>query len=51
MLRGLRGPRPQAQSGNNGTGTGGGLTNALRDVTRYVPEQIFDNSQGGGQFG
>jgi outer membrane biosynthesis protein TonB len=51
VLRGLRGPRPQAQSGNNGTGTGGGLANALRDVGRYVPEQIFDNPQGGGQFG
>lgn len=51
VLRGLRGPKPQAQSGNNGTGTGGGLSNALRDVTRYVPEQIFNNPQGGGQFG
>jgi outer membrane biosynthesis protein TonB len=50
VLRGLRGPRPQAQSGNYGTGTGGGLANALRDVTPYVPEQIFDNPQGGGQF-
>jgi TonB family protein len=52
VLRGLRGPRPQAQSGNNGTGAGGGLSSALRDVTRYVPEQIFNNPQGGGgQFG
>jgi outer membrane biosynthesis protein TonB len=51
VLRGLRGPKPQARSGNNGTGTGGGLANALRDVGRYVPEQIFDNPQGGGQFG
>jgi TonB family protein len=51
VLRDLRGPRPQAQSGNNGTGTGGGLSNALRDVTRYVPEQIFNNPQGGGQYG
>jgi TonB family protein len=51
VLRDLRGPRPQAQSGNNGTGTGGGLANALRDVTRYVPEQIFNNPQGAGQFG
>jgi len=50
VLRGLRGPKP-AQSGNNGTGTGGGLSNALRDVTRYVPEQMFNNPQGGGQFG
>jgi TonB family protein len=51
ILSGLRGPRPQAQSGNDGTGTGGGLSNALRDVTRYVPQQMFDNPQGGGQFG
>ena len=51
VLRGLRGPKPQAQSGNNGTGTGGGLSNALRDVTRYVPEQVFNNPQGGGQYG
>ena len=51
VIRGLRGPKPQAQAGNNGTGTGGGLSNALRDVTRYVPEQIFNNPQGGGQFG
>lgn len=51
VIRGLRGPKPQAQSGNNGTGTGGGLSNAMRDVTRYVPEQIFNNPQGGGQFG
>jgi TonB family protein len=51
VLRGLRGPKPQAQSGNNGTGTGGGLSGALRDLTRYAPEQVFDNPQGGGQFG
>jgi TonB family protein len=51
VLRGLRGPRPQAQSGNDGTGTGGGLASALRDVTRYAPQQMFDNPQGGGQFG
>jgi outer membrane biosynthesis protein TonB len=51
VLRGLRGPRPPAQAGNNGTGVGGGLSSALRDVTRYVPEQIFNNPQGGGQFG
>jgi TonB family protein len=51
VLRNLRGPRPQAQSGGAGTGAGGGLSNALRDVTRYVPEQMFDNPQGTGQFG
>ncbi len=52
VLRGLRGPRPPAQSGNDGTGTGGArLADALRDVTRYVPQQMFDNSQGGGEFG
>jgi outer membrane biosynthesis protein TonB len=51
VLRGLRGPRPQAQSGSSGTGAGGGLSSALRDVARYVPEQIFNNPQGGGQFG
>lgn len=51
VLRGLTGPAPKPQSGNDGTGTGGSLANALRDVTRYAPAQIFDNSQGGGQFG
>ena len=51
VIRGLRGPKPLAQSGNNGTGAGGGLSSALRDVGRYVPEQIFNNPQGGGQFG
>jgi hypothetical protein len=51
LLRGLTGPAPKPPSGNNGTGTGGALSNALRDVTRYAPAQIFDNSQGGGQFG
>jgi TonB family protein len=51
VLRGLRGPRPPAQSGNNGTGAGGSLSRALSDVGRYVPEQTFDNPQGGGQFG
>jgi TonB family protein len=51
VLRGLRGARPQARSGNYGTGTGGGLSSVLRDVSRYVPEQIFNNPQGGGQFG
>jgi TonB family protein len=51
VIRGLRGPKPQARSGNNGTGTGGGLANAVRDVNRYVPEQLFNNPQGGGQFG
>jgi len=49
VLRGLRGPRPPAYSG--GSGTGGGLSGAMRDVGRYVPEQIFNNPQGGGQFG
>ena len=51
VLRGLRGPRPPTQAGNNGTGPGGSLSSALRDVTRYVPEQLFNNPQGGGQFG
>jgi len=51
VIKGLTGPSPRPQAGNNGTGTGGGLSNALRDVTRYAPAQIFENSQGGGQFG
>jgi TonB family protein len=51
VLRGLTGPRPPAQSGNNDSGPGGGLSSALRDVGRYVPQQMFDNPQGGGQFG
>ena len=50
VLRDLRGPSPPAPSGNNGIGSGGGLASALRDVTRYVPEQLFDNPQGGGQY-
>jgi len=51
ILRGLTGPRSKLQAGSGGTGSGGGLGDALRDVTRYVPQQVFDNSQGGGQFG
>jgi len=51
ILRGLSGPRPKPQAGSGGTGTGGGLGDALRDVTRYVPQQIYDNPQGSGQFG
>ncbi|MCX6552162.1 MAG: energy transducer TonB [Acidobacteria bacterium] len=51
VLRGLTGPAPMPRSGAGGTGTGGGLSEALRDVTKYVPQQIFDNPQGGGQFG
>jgi TonB family protein len=52
VLRALRGPRPQPQSGDSGAGTGGGrLGEAMRDVTRYVPQQIFENAQGGGEFG
>jgi TonB family protein len=51
ILRGLTGSRPKPQAGSGGTGSGGGLGDALRDVTRYVPQQVFDNSQGGGQFG
>jgi TonB family protein len=50
-FRGLKGPTPRPMAGDNGTGAGGSLSNALRDVTRYVPQQIFDNQQGGGQFG
>jgi TonB family protein len=51
VLRGLTGPAPKPQAGDNGSGAGGTLSNALRDVTRYVPQQIFENAQGGGQFG
>ncbi|HNV02286.1 MAG TPA: TonB family protein [Vicinamibacterales bacterium] len=52
VLRGLRGPRPPVKSGSDGSGSGGGvLGDALRNVTRYVPQQMFDNPQGGGQFG
>jgi outer membrane biosynthesis protein TonB len=52
IIRALRGPRPRAQSGNEGTGTGGGrLGEAMRDASRYVPSQIFENAQGGGEFG
>jgi TonB family protein len=51
LMRGLTGPRPKPQAGSGGTGTGGGLGDALRDVTRYVPQQIFDNPTGGGDFG
>ena len=49
--RGLTGPEPRPQSGNNGTGSGGTLANALRDVNRYAPAQMFENPQGGGDFG
>jgi len=51
VLRGLTGPRTRPQAGSGGTGSGGGLGDALKDVTRYVPQQIYDNPQGSGQFG
>ena len=50
-LRGLTGPAPTPQAGDSGTGTGGSLANALKDLTRYAPAQIFENAQGSGQFG
>ncbi len=40
----LPAPRPP---GGGGSGLGAGLANALRNVQRYVPGQIFDNPQGG----
>jgi TonB family protein len=49
-LRGLSGPPPLPRAGAGGT-EGSSLGNALRNVQRYAPPQIFDNSQGGGQFG
>ena len=46
-------PRPEAAGAvrEQRYGDGGGLANAVRDVNRYVPEQLFNNPQGGGQFG
>lgn len=49
-LRGLTGPAPPPRMGADGT-AGDRLGDALRNVQRYTPPQIFDNSQGGGQFG
>ena len=51
VLRGLTGPAPKPQAGNDGTGTGGSLRARCATSARYVPQQIFDNPQGGGQFG
>jgi TonB family protein len=50
VLRGLRGPAPLPQAGAGGV-SGDRLGDAIRNVQRYAPPQIFDNSQGGGQFG
>lgn len=47
-LRGLTGPAARPAAGG---GIGSGLGEALKNVQRYVPQQMFDNSQGGGQFG
>ncbi|MEW5980937.1 MAG: energy transducer TonB [Acidobacteriota bacterium] len=51
LLRGLRGPSPRdANAGSSGLGDR--LGEALRNVSQYYsPEQIFDNAQGGGEFG
>ncbi len=49
-LRGMTGPPPPPQAGAGGT-AGDRLGAALRNVQKYAPSQIFDNSQGGGQFG
>jgi len=46
MPRGLTGPPTLPRAGAGGT-----LGDALRNVQKYAPPQIFDNSQGGGQFG
>ena len=50
VLRGLTGPAPLPRAGANGT-VGDRLGDALRNVQKYAPPQLFDNSQGGGQFG
>ena len=51
VVRGLSGAAPKPRAGAGGTGTGGGLGDAIKDVTKYVPQQIFQNPQGGGEFG
>ncbi len=38
------GPRPQESGGGTGRG---GLSDAIRNVQRYVPSEMFDNPQGG----
>jgi TonB family protein len=50
VLRGLTGPAPLPRAGAGGT-AGDRLGDAIRNVQRYAPPQIFDNSQGSGQFG
>jgi TonB family protein len=50
VLRGLTGPAPLPRAGAGGT-SGERLGEALRNLQKYAPPQIFDNSQGGGQFG
>jgi TonB family protein len=50
VLRGLTGAAALTRAGAGGT-AGDRLGAALRNVQKYTPPQIFDNSQGGGQFG
>ncbi len=53
---GLQLPSPRAATPNNGAGgrsaaPGGSLGDALRNLQRYVQNEQFENSGGGGQFG
>jgi TonB family protein len=41
------GPRPQYSGGGTGRG---GLSDALRNIQRYVPSEVFDNPQGSGNM-
>jgi len=50
ILHGLTGPAPGPRSGANGT-AGERLQEGLRNALRSAPSQVFDNSQGGGQYG
>ena len=52
LLPRMTGPSLRSTESSGNAGTGGSLGDAMRNVQRYYgAEQLFDNSQGGGQFG
>jgi TonB family protein len=52
LRRGMTAPNAQPSAGMGNAGLGERLGNALRNVQRYYgPNEVFENAQGGGQFG
>jgi TonB family protein len=52
LLPRMTGPSLRSSDTSGNSGSGGSLGDAMRNVQRYYgAEQLFDNSQGGGQFG